>query len=363
MELSKKIFSVAGIPVKIHASLLLLLIWIVFSSADGHFTNSLITFGFLMASITMHELAHALTAKHMGVRTKDVTLYPFGGIALLLDKLNPKQELLITAAGPASNILVAILIAANTPSALFGTSIFFTSSLGILFSINLALGIFNLIPAYPMDGGRLLRAGLQLLNVKSATKIATRTSQFICILLAFAAINYSNLLLLAVAIFVFMSASKEAVISQAQSVSSSMEARDVMIPLQSLETLSPSMTIEMAANFALKTAQTHFPVCLGTQFLGLVDRDSILHRSVSDIDQGYITEIMTRNIPKCFANDNLDQILISLEENACEVLLVEENIEPVGLIIKDQVHSLLLVKQVLKRNEELRQEDKDLDAI
>ncbi len=361
MQWSKKIISVNGIPIKLHLSLVLLFIWIFMARQEKSSLEALLSFVFLLGSVTMHELAHALTAKHFGIRTRDITLYPFGGIAVLLDKISARQELFITIAGPLSNLLLAVLIAFNSNLSSYNIESFLTSALGELFIMNVALGIFNLIPAFPMDGGRILRAALQLCNVKHTNLIVSRTSQAICILLAALALIYSNPVLFVIAVFIFGNASKELMLTEARQPVKSMQVAEVMIPINGLVSLSPSATIESAAKFALKTAQTHFPVMLGEQFLGLVGREDILHKAVSDLDSNYITEIMLKNIPDCPLDASLDTAMQIFEQNFADVLLINKDNNPIGLIFKDQLESLILIQQVLEQNERHRELQRSIE--
>ena len=362
MEWTKKIGSIAGIPIKIHMTMLVLAIWLLFVGKNGvaEQLSELISLIALFGSVALHELGHALTAKYLGIRTRDITLYPFGGVASLLDKINPKQELLITVAGPLVNVIIAssILIAVGSEK-IIETS-FLSSPIGILFSINTCLAIFNALPAFPMDGGRILRASLQLLGISSATQIAARCGQAICIGFAIIAFIYSHPILLVVAAVVFYSASKELVLNDANSKSGNLTAAEVMIPLESMQQFSPSLTLEAAAKKTLRSLQSHFPVCIEARILGLVDRETVLQKACNSIDHQYITEIMLREIPCCTAETLLKDLMGIFEQEQISALLVGSSDKCQGIVFREQLNDLLLVNEMFRQNLAQRELEQEL---
>lgn len=370
MEWSKKIGSISGIPIKVHLTMLLLAAWIILSnnteSSGGSETSGifpeLLNFILLFGSVALHELGHALMAKRLGIRTRDITLYPFGGVAALIDRINPKQELLITLAGPLVNIIIAssIIIVFGLENVL--SMEFLKTAIGNLFVINAALAIFNSLPAFPMDGGRILRASLQLIGVKSATKIAARFSQAICIGLAVLSYIYSHPILLIIAAFVFMSASKELILGDVQQNSSKLVASQVMVPISNLQQLSPSSTLEYAAKIALRSLQTYFPVCIGSRILGIVDRDTILQKACSTIDAQYITEIMQRDMPCCAAETSLQDLISYFEQYQASAILIGTVDTCAGIVFKEQLNDLLLVNEMVRQNLEHRELERELGS-
>ena len=177
-----------GIPVRIHGSFFIFLIWILYQSGGGWLQLSMTAFFFfsIFFCVLLHELGHTTVARFYEIKTRDITLYPFGGIALLLSQPKAKQELVIALAGPLVNIVIAGLlfslrqiftgqmISNSLPpiSAYRGTLV-----LDQLIQTNILLAVFNLIPAIPMDGGRVLRSVLEIMKVESATIISGRISQ------------------------------------------------------------------------------------------------------------------------------------------------------------------------------------------
>jgi len=199
---SLKLCTVRGIPVKLNITLILL----YFLVASGQtFLGGLTMFVMLVGTILMHELAHSLTAQLYGIDTEDITLFFLGGMARLKSMGTAGQEFFITLAGPMSNFLLAGLL-----FLVFGHDVVPTneviSPVSYLFLVNVMLAVFNLIPAFPMDGGRILRSSLALLKVKHANMIALRVSQAISIGFLGLGIYYLLPGLCIIALFTFLTA-------------------------------------------------------------------------------------------------------------------------------------------------------------
>ena len=225
MKYNLSLGSFAGIRVQLHWTLLItfagLFVWLLWESQSISLAGrGLFVILLLFVCVLLHELGHALTAKVFRVHTQDVTLYPIGGIARLeyMPRV-PHQELYIAAAGPAVNLVIAlVLYAFLLPS---GTSLspsrFLQAPLIVQLAwMNLALFAFNLLPAFPMDGGRVLRAVLAMrMNYRAATRVAVWTGQTLAVLFAVAAIfsipgfRGFNPVLLLIAMFVFLAAQQE----------------------------------------------------------------------------------------------------------------------------------------------------------
>jgi Zn-dependent protease len=219
---SAGLIRIAGIDVRVHWTLLILLAWIFASHVlAGHglrvaFEGAAFIAA-IFACVVLHELGHALTARRFGVRTRDITLYPIGGVARLeRAPEQPVAELLIAVAGPAVNFVIAAalwLVADRLPGPdklpLVGGSI-----LGKVMYANLSIGLFNLLPAFPMDGGRVLRALLAMrLPYVRATRIAANAGKALAVLLGLAGL-FGNPFLVFIALFVFVAAEQEAVMVQ-----------------------------------------------------------------------------------------------------------------------------------------------------
>lgn len=215
-----KLGTIAGIDVFLHWSFWILPAWIFISTVTGGggwiaaLTSVLLVFA-VFGCVVLHEVGHALMARQYGVGTRDITLYPIGGVARL-ERMptRPSQELAIALAGPAVNVAIAVVLLGIIVLAGIGQQVLFINPLGgqflvTLMWVNVALVVFNLLPAFPMDGGRVLRAflAMQLPHVQ-ATTIAARVGQVIAVLLALVGL-FSSPTLLFVALFVFLAAQAE----------------------------------------------------------------------------------------------------------------------------------------------------------
>ncbi len=213
MKGSIKLFTVSGISVKLHITFVLLLFLVLQGGTKWAFlTVSIFCF------VILHELCHAFVAKRFGIPVREITLYPIGGVASmsrLPDK--PVQEFLISAAGPLFNILV-IIIFFFPLKALLGADVIFhplsTATWPLTFAyvywINLMLASFNLIPAFPMDGGRILRAVLaRSMGYHKATRIAVNMGRIFSLIFAAVGVIRFNIFLIVIALFIYMAASGE----------------------------------------------------------------------------------------------------------------------------------------------------------
>jgi Zn-dependent protease len=212
---------VAGIDLYVHVTFFLLLAWVGYANYAAHrqIADALRGIGFILALfviVVLHELGHALAARYYGIRTRDITLLPIGGVARL-ERMprEPKQELVVALAGPAVNVVLAaaffVGIAVNRQLAPAEEMLTVGAQIvDQLFWINVTLTVFNLLPAFPMDGGRVLRALLAMkLTYVRATQVAARVGQFMAIVFAVLSFFLSPMLLL-IALFVWMGAAAEA---------------------------------------------------------------------------------------------------------------------------------------------------------
>ena len=229
MKWSLKIARISGIDVYLHFTFLLLILWIglAYWQMEGTVDAVLSGVGFivaLFACVVLHELGHALAARRFGIRTRSIVLLPIGGIASIeRTPEDPHQEILIALAGPAVSFAIAgilwlVLSAAGGFVAIDTLSLSESGFLQRLMLVNLLLGAFNLLPAFPMDGGRVFRALLSLrLGPVRATRIAALVAQAAAVLLALVGLRY-NLFLVLIAMFIWIGAVTEASMVSARSV-------------------------------------------------------------------------------------------------------------------------------------------------
>lgn len=275
-----------GSDVRIHLTFFLLLAWIGLSAWLQAGPNAaLINVAFicaLFACVVAHEFGHALAARYYGIKTPDITLLPIGGLARL-ERIpeRPSQEFVVAIAGPAVNVLIwAVLVfvvgAETNPDMLMSIEDQAQGFWGRLAAINLFLVVFNLIPAFPMDGGRVLRALLSTrINRVRATKIAARIGQGVAILFALLGLTSGQPVLLLIAGFVFLAAGAESSFESQKALALDYRARDVMI--DQYLSLELSQPISDAADAVIKTTQVEFPIVDSRgELVGFLDRRSII---------------------------------------------------------------------------------------
>jgi Zn-dependent protease/CBS domain-containing protein len=285
MGWSFRIARVAGIDVRVHATFFLILVfygWIYYSAGGpANAAYGIVFVLLLFLCVLLHEFGHAFAARAFGIRTPDITLLPIGGVARL-ERMprNPWQELAIAVAGPAVNIVIALLLA----PIVFGAPNDWDlldfdrpggALPGKLLAINVLLVAFNMIPAFPMDGGRVLRALLALFTRHTtATLVAARVGQTIAVLFAIAGLM-GNPFLILIAVFVFMGAQQELVVSRYLEGVGGRTVRDVMIT--NFDTLPLGATAPELAAFLAARGQSVFPVVQpDMRVVGLAARDELL---------------------------------------------------------------------------------------
>ncbi|MBO0753810.1 MAG: site-2 protease family protein, partial [Bradyrhizobiaceae bacterium] len=286
MSWSVNIGSIAGTAVRIHITFILFLAFLVFAGlASGNVLEAVKDVVFILllfACVLAHEFGHIFTARAFGVETPDVTLLPIGGVARLARiPEKPGQELLIAIAGPLVNVAIGVVLLALTPTHL-STALFAAmqnpkeSMIDQLAGANLFIAAFNMIPAFPMDGGRVLRAMLAIrLGHVRATEIAAAIGQWTAFALGFIGLLNLNAILIFIAFFVYLAAA-----SEAQMVSLRAMSRDVPVTaamVTQFATLTGSEHIDEAVQTLLQTSQTEFPVVdNGRRLIGIVGRAEII---------------------------------------------------------------------------------------
>jgi CBS domain-containing protein len=283
-------------------------------------------------------------AKRFGIQTKEITLYPFGGIASIMAQPTPKGELFISIVGPLSNLIIAAALYAWTDIGnISGQDISKLTLVDRLFITNIALAVFNLMPALPMDGGRVARAVLALLNVKNPTRIAARLSQALCLAMGIAALAFEQPMLLIIAFIIFFGAVQEYVRAEAKIVAVAFTVRDAMIPRARLETFTHGTTVSKALRTALTSLQPLYPVLHGDKVIGIIHRDDILEHAATQPDE-YLGSITLQEVPSVDVESPLSTAFTMLEETGTPVLIVTENGEFIGLLVHDRLSDFLLLQ-------------------
>jgi stage IV sporulation protein FB len=307
----------------------------------------------LFACVLAHEFGHIFTARAFGVETPDVTLLPIGGVARLARiPEKPSQELLIAIAGPLVNVAIAVVLMAVTPTHLSVAHFAAMESPNVsmidrLAEVNLFLAMFNMIPAFPMDGGRVLRALLAIrLGHVRATEIAAAIGQWSAFALGFAGLFW-NPMLIFIAIFVYLAAA-----SEAQMVSLRAMSRDVPVTaamVTQFATLTGDEHIDTAVQTLLQTSQTDFPVLDDSRrLIGIVGRAEIIKALRELGATAPVSDVMVKDIPTIERSHKLEEAFRLLQEKAVPAVgVVDYAGRLIGLVTAATVGEMLMVKQSL----------------
>jgi Zn-dependent protease/predicted transcriptional regulator len=363
MRWSLKIAQVAGIGIYVHWTFLLLLAWIVLVHyREGDDAVAAVRgVGLVVAvfgCIVLHELGHALTAKWYGINTRDITLLPIGGVARLEGMPEePWQEFWVAVAGPAVNVVIAAIL--FVPCLLLGQlddllqagDVPHVPFLVSLMAINLWLVLFNLLPAFPMDGGRVLRALLatQMPRVR-ATHIAAAIGQGMAIMFGLAGLLIPGAwMLLFIALFVYLGAQGEAQAVEMRSIFQGAAVREAMTTR--FQTLSPSDSIQRAANELLAGHQQDFPVLNDGQMVGMLLRGLLIEAISSGREGLRVADAMSAVCPAVEENQRLDQAVQLMQSQRCSTLPVTRNGALVGLLTAENVGEWTMIQAALRDRE------------
>lgn len=354
MKRSLSFPKIAGIDIHIHWTFSLLIVWIIYNNMRAGLDATQVTWSVLFVlslfvCVTLHELGHALAAKRYGIKTKDITLYPIGGVARL-EKMpeKPKQELAVALAGPAVNFIIAFLLSPIMLSSDFAVDeasnvliIDAHNFLPMLGMLNVTLAVFNLIPAFPMDGGRVLRALLAMkLGRIKATQIAAgigRVLAFGFIVMGF----YSNPFLIFIGLFVILGANAEEQMVKTQALIVELTAKNAMmtnfISLEKEEPISKAIDLLLAGQAkSFLVTENGFP-------FGIIDRDDII-RGVKEFDENQtIQHIANRELIIVNSNTPLNDVFMEFRKTRTPLILVKDNDHLAGIIDTDNIAELIMI--------------------
>ena len=358
MKWSWRIARIAGIDLYVHVTFLILVGWVALShylarqSPADAFTGVAFIFS-LFAIVVLHELGHALTARRFGIPTRDITLLPIGGVARL-DRMpqDPKQELLVALAGPAVNVVLAailfVVLELGEGLAAYGQVVRVGGSfLDQLFWVNVSLAVFNLLPAFPMDGGRVLRGLLALrMDYLRATQIAAGIGQAMAVLFGFVGL-FTNPFLVFIALFVWLGAAGEASMVQMRSALAGIPVQKAMVT--DFRTLAPHDQLGRAVDYVLAGFQQDFPVVEEGRVVGVLTRSDLLNALARRGKEVRVGEVMQRDIETGGPWDMLEGVLGRLQRRRCHTLPVVQNGQLVGLVTADNLGELLMIEQALRK--------------
>jgi Zn-dependent protease/CBS domain-containing protein len=349
---SWRLARIAGIDVYVHATFFMVVAWIglVYWNQNGTVAAVVDGVGYILtlfACVVLHEFGHALTAARYGIRTRDITLLPIGGVARLERMPEvPVQELWVALAGPAVNVVIALLLFVWLQASGSWESVdrVGVASGGFLERITLAnvyLVAFNLLPAFPMDGGRALRALLATrMEYTRATSLAAIVGQGMAIVFAFIGL-LGNPILLFIALFVWIGAGQEASMTQMKSALAGIPLRRAM--LTHFRTLSPTNTLGDAVDLLLTGSQQDFPVVANGRIEGVLTRSELVKALTRSGRSAAVGDTMTRECPTAEASEMLEAVLARLQGRDCHTVPVLENGLLVGLVTMDNVGEFLMI--------------------
>jgi Zn-dependent protease len=357
MRWSWKLGEVSGIPIYVHATFFLLIAWVVarhwLEHADLGPTVAGVGFVLaLFACVVLHELGHALTARRFGIRTRDITLLPIGGLARL-ERMpdDPRQELWVALAGPAVNVAIAAvlylwLLLTGTWQPVEQLTVGSGSFVERLMIVNVTLVVFNLIPAFPMDGGRVVRAVLAMrMDYARATQAAAVLGQGIALLFGLVGL-FTNPFLVFIALFVWIGAAQEAGAVQMKTALGGIPVSRVMIT--EFHTLTPQDTLGRAVELLLAGTQQDFPVVSGGNAVGLLTRTDLFGALPRRGPETAVGDVMRRDIQIVDSHDMLEAVLARLQAAEVRTLPVIRNGALVGLLTMENVGEFLAIQSALR---------------
>lgn len=357
MKWSWKLGKFADISVFIHATFFLLIGWIILSHwLQGQSWPSILQGVLfiltLFGCVVLHEFGHALAARKFGIATRDITLLPIGGVARL-ERMpeNPLQELEVALSGPAVNVVVAAglfvgLQISSSWEPLGHLTVARGSFWERLMVVNLFLAGFNLLPAFPMDGGRVLRALLALrMDYVNATQIAATIGQGLAFLLGFYGL-FSNPFLLFIAFFVWIGAAQEGGMVQMKSALSGIPVQRAM--LTDFRTLSPQDPLSQAVELLLAGSQQDFPVVEEDRVVGILTRRELVRALSQRGQETLVREVMHSPELTVDSAEMLETALARLQTCKCHTLPVLHQGQLVGLVTADNVGEFLMIQSALR---------------
>jgi Zn-dependent protease/CBS domain-containing protein len=357
-----------GVDLRIHLSFFFLFIFVLWTNPGSRQSaaagpRSLALVGIIFACVVLHELAHALVSMHAGIPAKAVILLPIGGVTLMDESRQPahtspdswKRDIRIAMVGPLANLLIAFIagsiLLSVAPEIKLWQRPYVTSDnlLRSLVWINLFIGAINLLPAYPLDGGRVLRALFaRKMDSVRATRRAVSIGQTFAMMFMFAGIF--DLWLTLVGLFLFAAAQLEERSAVFQSVLENVQLEDVM--LTDFATLSPADTLEDALDKAVHSLQDDFPVIRGSDMVGVISKQKILEALRSE-GNGYVQAVMNRLFEVAQKKETLASAFRKLTSRNLSIIPIVEDERLVGIVtLQNLMHSMALLAESRKLRRE-----------
>ena len=345
--------SVRGTVVRLHVTFLLFLLWIggVYYLQGGPqaAVAGVVFIALLFTCVVLHEFGHIFAARRYGVQTPDVVLLPIGGVARM-ERIpeEPAQEVVVALAGPAVNLVIAAVLVLALGGLPSFANAFRSLEGGLaarLLYANLFLAVFNLIPAFPMDGGRVLRAFLAgWVGYARGTRIAAGIGQGLAFVFGLLGLAGGNPILLFVALFIYLAAASESHAAQMRQVAQGVINADAMVT--HFERLGRDSRVADAVECLIRTTQHEFPVCdTGDRLQGVLTRDAMIEALKERGPDAPVVEVMDTDIPEVRDRGNLEDATRLLQEkNRPAVGVIDREGRLVGLITRETIGELMMVE-------------------
>ncbi|MCB1354730.1 MAG: site-2 protease family protein [Rhodobacteraceae bacterium] len=357
MKWSMKLGRFAGIDVYVHATFFLLLVWFgyVYWAQTGTLAGvvtGLTLILLLFLCVVLHEYGHALTARRYGIATKHITLLPIGGVAML-EKMpeDPRQEVVVALAGPAVNLVIAaglwlVMAVFHETGTLLDVGIGQGGILPTLLATNLVLAAFNLVPAFPMDGGRVLRALLAMRTDRvQATRIAASVGRLLALVFGFLGL-IGNPFLILIAVFVWIGAGAEAESAELDARLSRKPAGLAMIT--EFHTVAPDDPLSHAVELTLSGTQKDFPVLDGPRIAGALTQAGILRGLRDHGLEGRVSEVMVP-VRTAEVGTALDVLLQELQAEGARIVCITRAGALAGIVDLENIAEYLRIQAALGR--------------
>jgi len=357
MKWSWKLTRLAGIDVYVHATFFILIAWIALSHWRAGETLASVFGGvgfilMLFLCVVLHELGHALTARRFGIGTRYITLLPIGGVAVLerMPK-DPKQEILVALAGPMVNVVIALglwgwLAAANALVPADQLSVTGGPFLERLMVVNIFLALFNMLPALPMDGGRVLRAALAMrMGHGLATRTAASIGQGLALVLGLLGL-FANPFLMFIALFVWIGAAAEAGSAHIKSALSGVTVGQAM--LTHFHTIAPNDPLARVIELTLAGTQKDFPVVTDERMVGVLTQTDLLKGLRAGGEHSKVSEVMQKDVHPADIGEPLDAVLERFQTSECRLVSVTASGRLAGIVNLDNILELLQFQEILE---------------
>jgi len=361
MKQAYQIGKLFGIPIKVHITFIFLLFFIGLMinkiAGDVNPFYGMFVIILIFFCVVLHEVSHSLVAKHFGINVRDIILLPIGGVAQIEEiPEDPKEEILIAIAGPLLSLflagiflIVSILIYGKTKLDIntFSKYIFNKNIFMSLFSINLVLGIFNILPAFPMDGGRVLRGVLALfLNHLTATKIAVGIGQAFAIFFIFFGMFF-NWWLILIGFFIYLGAANEEKMAEIRASVQGIPVSRAM--LTNFATLSPNQTMRDVVDRVIHTFQDSFPVIEENKVIGILTKSNLFKAIREHSIDSPIANFIEKDFIKIHPDMPMNSLLKNIMETNVPIILVMENDNLKGIINLEQIGKFHLLKNIMRK--------------